>query len=109
MLIIGYAILGVSIAFWRPSVIISIISLDPSVASTNFGILSFIQRLGMVPTAVIGGLIFSEFGFSPLLIMAFIGTSIVIFLFSRIDRLEKNEISSQVPNKMFTEDIGSEY
>lgn len=94
LLIIGYAILGISIAFWRPSVIISFISLDKNLASTNFGILSFIQRLGMVPTAVIGGLIFSEFGFSPLLIMAFIGTTIVIFLFSRIDRLEKNEIST---------------
>ena len=108
-LIIGYAILGVSIAFWRPSVIISFISLDPSIASTNFGILSFIQRLGWVPTAALGGIIFSKLGFSPLLIMTFIGTSIVIFLISRIDKLEKNEISPQFPNKTLTEDIVSEY
>jgi MFS family permease len=89
LLLLGYAFLGISIAFWRPSVTLSFISLDPSVASSNFGILSFIQRLGWVPTAAIGGLIFSLFGFSPLLIVTFVGTLIVICFFYKIDQLGK--------------------
>ena len=89
MLILAYAILGISIAFWRPSVTLSFIDIDPSAASTNFGILSFIQRLGYVPTAAISGFLFPIIGFSPLLIMTFIGTLIVISIFLRIDKIEK--------------------
>ena len=92
-LILGYGILGISIAFWRPSVTISFISLDPSLASTNFGFLSFIQRLGWVPTAAIGGFIFSFVGFSPLLLLTFFGTLVVIMFFYKIDKLEKTKIS----------------
>lgn len=88
LLLLGYAFLGISIAYWRPSVTLSFISLDPSVVSTNFGILSFIQRLGWVPTAAIGGLIFSLFGFSPLLLVTIFGTLIVIVFFYKIDKLE---------------------
>ena len=102
LLLIGYAILGISIAFWKPSVALSLISIDPSNVSTNFGILSFIQRLGWVPTAAIAGLIYSTIvneetflsmifdnGFSPLLLVTFIGTLIVIILFYKIDNIEK--------------------
>jgi MFS family permease len=103
-LLIGYAILGISIAFWKPSVTLSFISLDPSNASTNFGILSFIQRLGWVPTAALAGLIYSTIsnedtffslifdnGFSPLLLVTFVGTLIVIILFYQIDIIEKEK------------------
>lgn len=104
LLLIGYAILGISIAFWGPSVTLSFISLDPSNASTNFGILSFIQRLGWVPTAALAGFIYATIeetplsmifdnGFSPLLLVTFIGTLIVIVLFYRIDRIEKKNNS----------------
>ena len=91
LLILAYAMLGVSIAFWRPSVILSFIEIDPTAVSTNFGILSFVQRLGVVPTAAIAGLLFPLIGFSPLLVVTFIGTLIVIVIFIKIDRLEKNQ------------------
>ena len=93
LLVFGYAMLGVSIAFWRPSVILSFIKVEPSAVSTNYGILSFIQRLGGVPTGVVAGIVFSYVGFSPLLIFTFIGTLIVILIFIKIDRLEKNQIT----------------
>ncbi|MFX0124811.1 MAG: MFS transporter [Candidatus Hodarchaeota archaeon] len=98
VLILAYALLGVSIAFWRPSVTLSFIEIDPSAVSTNFGILSFIQRLGSVPTAAIAGVVFSYItnttgnvvlGFSPLLITTLIGTVIVIIIFFNIDKMEK--------------------
>ncbi len=89
ILILAYAILGISIAFWRPSVTLSFIDIDPSAASTNFGILAFIQRLGWVPTAVIAGFLFPLIGFPPLLLVTFIGTLIVITIFLKIDRIEK--------------------
>ncbi|PWI48474.1 hypothetical protein CEE45_06200 [Candidatus Heimdallarchaeota archaeon B3_Heim] len=88
LLLIGHAILGVSIAFWRPAVTISLIAVDPSIPSTNFGILSFFQRLGWVPTAAIGGFLFSIIGYGPLLLIAFLGTIIAMFLFYRINQLE---------------------
>ncbi|MFX1514856.1 MAG: MFS transporter [Promethearchaeota archaeon] len=91
LLILAYAMLGVSIAFWRPSVILSFIEIDPTAVSTNFGILSFVQRLGVVPTAAIAGLLFPLIGFSPLLVATFIGTLMVIIIFFKIDRLQKNQ------------------
>lgn len=96
LLVLAYAFLGMSIAFWMPSVTLTFIEIDPSAVSTNFGILSFIQRLGGVPSAVVAGFIFSYVGFSPLLIMTFAGTLIVIAIFIKIDKLEKN----QVPENM---------
>lgn len=93
LLVFGYAMLGVSIAFWRPAVILSFIKVEPSAVSTNFGIFSFIQRLGGVPTGVVAGILFSYVGFSPLLIFTFIGTLIVVFIFIKIDRLEKNQLT----------------
>lgn len=99
VLIFAYAMLGISVAFWRPSVILSFIELDPSAVSTNYGILSFIQRLGGVPSAAIAGFIFSNVttltnnesaGFSPLLLITFIGTLIVIVLFIKIDQSQRN-------------------
>ncbi len=94
LLILAYAMLGISVAFWRPSVILSFIEVDPSAVSTNFGILSFVQRLGSVPTAAVAGIIFPIIGFSPLLIVTFIGTLIVIIIFFEIDKLEKNQNSN---------------
>ena len=93
VLILAYAMLGISIAFWRPSVVLSFIEIDPSAVSSNYGVLSFIQRLGTIPTAAIAGVLFPLIGFSPLLIMTFIGTLIVIVIFIKIDRLEKNHLS----------------
>ena len=107
VLILAYALLGVSIAFWRPSVTLSFIEIDPSAVSTNFGILSFIQRLGSVPTAAIAGIVFSYItnatgnvilGFSPLLITTLIGTVIVIIIFLKIDMLEKKTTKSLISN-----------
>ncbi|MFW9905761.1 MAG: MFS transporter [Candidatus Thorarchaeota archaeon] len=91
LLIIAYAMLGISVAFWRPSVVLSFVEIDPTAVSTNFGILSFVQRLGGVPTAAIAGLLFPLIGFSPLLVATFIGTLIVIIIFFKIDKLEKNQ------------------
>ncbi|MFX1283206.1 MAG: MFS transporter [Promethearchaeota archaeon] len=96
ILIWAYATLGISIAFWRPSVTLSFIEIDPSAVSTNFGILSFIQRLGSIPTAAIAGFIFSIIGFSPLLIMTFSGTLVVIAIFIKIDQLQKNQIKEKI-------------
>ncbi len=96
ILIWAYATLGISIAFWRPSVVLSFIEIDPTAVATNFGILSFIQRLGSVPTAAFAGFIFSHIGFSPLLIMTFIGTLIVIIIFIKIDQLQKNQIMEKI-------------
>ncbi|MFX0051801.1 MAG: MFS transporter [Candidatus Hermodarchaeota archaeon] len=90
LLIIAYAFLGAVVSFWRPSVTLSFISIDPSAASTNFGILSFFQRLGRVPTAVVGGFLFPYIGFSPLLLITFFGTLIIIGLFYKIVKLEAN-------------------
>jgi MFS family permease len=92
LLVFAYALLGISIAFWMPSVTLTFIKIDPSAVSTNFGILSFIQRLGGVPSAVVAGFIFSVIGFPPLLIMTFTGTLIVIAIFIKIDKLEKNQL-----------------
>lgn len=89
IIVLAYAALGISVAFWRPSVTISFIEIDPSAASTNFGILAFIQRLGVVPTAAIAGFVFSLAGFLPLLFVTFFGTLVVISIFIKIDRLEK--------------------
>lgn len=93
ILILAYAMLGVSVAFWRPSVILSFIEIDPTAVSTNFGILSFVQRLGSIPTAAIAGFLFPLIGFSPLLVVTFIGTLVVIAIFFIIDRLEKDQAS----------------
>ncbi|MHA2155043.1 MAG: MFS transporter [Candidatus Hodarchaeales archaeon] len=88
LLLVGELILGLSIAFWRPAVTISLIEVDPSIPSTNFGIMSFFQRLGSVPTAAIGGFLFTIIGFGPLLLVTFVGTLIAMFLFYRINQLE---------------------
>ncbi|MFX0152591.1 MAG: MFS transporter [Candidatus Hodarchaeota archaeon] len=88
LLILAFIALGVSIAFWRPAITMSFISIDPSAASTNFGILAFISRMGWVPTAAIAGFIFSLFGYPPLLGITLIGTIVVIGIFYKIDKLE---------------------
>ncbi|MHA2137932.1 MAG: hypothetical protein ACW98G_08655, partial [Candidatus Hodarchaeales archaeon] len=88
LLLVGELILGLSVAFWRPAVTISLIEVDPSIPSTNFGIMSFFQRLGSVPTAAIGGFLFTIIGFGPLLLVTFVGTLIAMFLFYRINQLE---------------------
>lgn len=88
LLILAYIALGVSIAFWRPAITMSFISIDPSAASTNFGILAFISRMGWVPTAAIAGFIFSLFGYPPILGITLIGTIVVIGIFYKIDKLE---------------------
>jgi len=91
LLLIAYAFLGAVVAFWRPSVTLSFISIDPSAATTNFGILAFFQRLGRVPSAAVAGFLFSYVGFPPLLIITFFGTLIVIGVFIHMDKMEKKE------------------
>ncbi len=90
-IIIAYAFLGAVIAFWRPSVTLSFISIDSNAATTNFGILAFFQRLGRVPSAFFAGLLFPFLGFPPLLLITFFGTFIIIGIFYRMDKDEKNE------------------
>ncbi|MHA2290203.1 MAG: MFS transporter [Promethearchaeota archaeon] len=87
----AYAFLGAVVAFWRPSVTLSFISIDSNAPATNFGILAFIQRLGRVPAAGVAGFLFPIFGFPPLLLVTFFGTFIIIGVFYHMDRLEKNE------------------
>ncbi|MFX0125250.1 MAG: MFS transporter [Candidatus Hodarchaeota archaeon] len=91
LLILAYAFLGAVVAFWRPSVTLSFISIDPSAASTNFGILAFFQRLGRVPSAAVAGFLFSIVGFPPLLYITFLGTLIVIAVFIHMDKIEKEQ------------------
>ncbi|MHA1975451.1 MAG: MFS transporter [Candidatus Hodarchaeales archaeon] len=88
LLLVGEVVLGISIAFWRPAITISFIDVDPTIPSTNFGIMSFFQRMGWVPTAAIGGFLFSMIGFTPLLVITFVGTLIAMILFYKINRLE---------------------
>jgi len=95
LLLIGELFLGLSVAFWRPAVTISIIEVDPSIPSTNFGIMSFFQRIGWVPTAAIGGFLFTIIGFGPLLIITIIGTLIAMFLFYKIGQLERLSTSNK--------------
>jgi MFS family permease len=90
LLLVAYAFLGAVVAFWRPSVTLSFISIDPSAATTNFGLLAFFQRLGRVPSAAVAGFLFAFVGFPPLLVITFFGTLIVIGVFIHMDRMEKN-------------------
>ncbi|MHA2329306.1 MAG: MFS transporter [Candidatus Hodarchaeales archaeon] len=90
LLYFAYAALGISIAFWRPSMTLSFVEVDSTAPSTNFGFLAFFQRLGLVPTAAIGGYIFSLVGFIPLLIFTFLGTLIVIVIFLKISKIITN-------------------
>ncbi|MFW9993791.1 MAG: MFS transporter [Candidatus Odinarchaeota archaeon] len=98
LLIIGFCFLGISIAFWRPSVTISFTEMDPRLPATYFGYMSFFQTLGWVPTALIGGILFDWVGYLPILVTTFIGTIIVVFLFRWINRLEK-EFSMTIEEK----------
>ncbi|MFX1538237.1 MAG: MFS transporter [Promethearchaeota archaeon] len=91
LLLVAYAFLGAVVAFWRPSVTLSFISIDPSAATTNFGLLAFFQRLGRVPSAAVAGFLFAFVGFPPLLIITFFGTLIVIGVFIFMDRMEKKD------------------
>jgi MFS family permease len=88
LILLSYAMLGLSVAFWRPSTTLTFIQTDPDAASTNFGIIAFFSRLGWVPSSTIGGFIFSLVGFPPLLIITFLGTIVIILLFYKMDQLE---------------------
>jgi MFS family permease len=89
LIILAHISLAVSIAFWRPSVTLSFVSIEKDKATTNFGILSFFQRIGWVPTAALGGYIFANFGFTVVLGITFTGTIVLVFLFLRLNILEK--------------------
>ena len=93
LIILAYALLGISIAFWRPSVTLSFVTIEEDKATTNFGILSFVQRIGWVPTAALGGFLFVNFGFSLILGITFFGTLILVFFFLKFNLLE-NQINS---------------
>ena len=88
---IAYAFLGAVVAFWRPSVTLSFISIDSKAAATNFGILAFFQRLGRVPSAGVAGFLFLFLGFPPLLLITFFGTFIIIGVFYGMDKDEKKK------------------
>ncbi|MHA1541856.1 MAG: MFS transporter [Candidatus Hodarchaeales archaeon] len=89
LILLAHASLGLSVAFWRPSVTLSFVTIEEENASTNFGILSFFQRIGWVPTAALGGLIFANFGYSVILALTFFGTLILVIFFLKINSLEK--------------------
>ncbi len=90
LIILAHAALGLSVAFWRPSVTLSFVTIEDDNASTNFGMLSFVQRIGWVPTAALGGLIFANFGYSVILAITFFGTLILVILFLKANSLEKS-------------------
>lgn len=91
LLLLAYAFLGAVVAFWRPSVTLSFISIDPSAATTNFGLLAFFQRLGRVPAAAVAGFLFTYLGFPPLLFITFFGTLIIIGIFIYLDKVNKQK------------------
>lgn len=93
LIILAYASLGISVAFWSPSVTLSFVTIEEDKATTNFGILSFVQRIGWVPTAALGGFLFANFGFSLILGITFFGTLILVFFFLKFNLLE-NQINS---------------
>ncbi len=99
ILIVAYGFIGISVAFWMPSVTLAKISIDTSdTATSNLGTLTFIERLGWVPTAVISGFIFSLIGFIPLLCVTFFGTLVVMAMIAKLDNIE-NEVkySGRIP------------
>lgn len=100
LILMAYAFLGAIVAFWRPSVTLSFISIDPTAATTNFGLLAFFQRLGRVPSAVVAGFLFSLIGYPPLLIITFIGSFIVIGVFIKMDKMEKRRDENKDPDKL---------
>ncbi len=91
LITIAYGFLGAVVAFWRPSVTLSFISIDSNAPATNFGILAFIQRLGRVPSAGVAGFLFPILGFPPLLVVTFFGTFIIIGVFYYMDKIEEKE------------------
>ena len=91
---LAYAFLGAVVVFWRPSVTLSFISIDSNAASTNFGILAFIQRLGRVPAAGVAGFLFPIIGFPPLLLVTFLGTFIIIGVFYNMEKT-KDDVDYQ--------------
>ncbi|WP_455140943.1 MFS transporter [Candidatus Hodarchaeum mangrovi] len=97
LVVIASGVLGVSIAFWRPAVTLSFIEVDKSAVATNFGILTFIQRMGWVPTAAIGGFLFSLLNFQILLLITFFGTLIVVYLFLRLEKIGKTRLEISFP------------
>lgn len=88
LIILAHISLGVSVAFWGPSVTLSFVTIEENNASTNFGILSFVQQTGWVPTAALGGFIFANFGYHVILAITFFGTLILVLLFLRVNSLE---------------------
>lgn len=94
LIVIANAVLGVSIAFWRPAVTLSFIEVDESAVATNFGILTFIQRMGLVPTAAVGGFLFSLLNFQILLLITFFGTLVVVYLFLRLEKISRTRLES---------------
>ena len=90
LLIQAHIFLGVSVAFWRPSLTLSFVTIDSDNATTNFGMLSFVQRIGWVPTAALGGFIFANFGYTIILSITFFGTILLVFLFYKASVFEKN-------------------
>jgi MFS family permease len=89
LIILAHAALGLSVAFWRPSVTLSFVTIEEDNASSNFGMLSFVQRIGWVPTAALGGLLFANFGYSLILAITFFGTLLLVIFFIKVNSLEK--------------------
>jgi MFS family permease len=98
LIILSHALLGITIAFWRPSVTLSFVTIEENNATTNFGIMSFVQRIGWVPTAALAGFLFAEmgiFGYAFILGITFFGTLVLVFLFYKVNLLE-NKIKKQL-------------
>ncbi|MHA2176190.1 MAG: MFS transporter [Candidatus Hodarchaeales archaeon] len=89
LLVQAHIFLGISVAFWRPSLTLSFVTIDSESATTNFGMLSFVQRIGWVPTAALGGFLFANFGYELILFITFFGTIFLVFLFYKASLLEK--------------------
>lgn len=102
LIIISHALLGITIAFWRPSVTLSFVTIEENNATTNFGIMSFVQRIGWVPTAALAGFLFAKlhiFGYALILGITFFGTLVLVFFFYKLNLLE-NKIKQQSSNNL---------
>jgi MFS family permease len=103
LLVQAHICLGISVAFWRPSLTLNFVTIDSENATTNFGMLSFVQRIGWVPTAALGGFIFANFGYTSILFITFFGTIFLVLLFYKASLLERqNEKTISFKNEVIS-------
>jgi MFS family permease len=59
-ILVGYAGLGASVAFWIPGVLTILTDFDKKRRAETYGMVSGIKSLGWMPTAVIAGIIIDK-------------------------------------------------